>query len=118
MIYYSSTTNPDIPATGLNITSSQLKTGLEKEKFKSFFIQHNNHLVEVFSGHVQSVKDKEAKPKGYLLLGRVVDSVYMSGIRSLSQEIDFKLAEAKTDSKEQIDPLAGSLQFPFAAYRY
>ena len=86
---------------------------LQKERFRSFFIEHNNSLVEVFSGQVQLIdnKDGNTKPKGYLLLGRVVDSTYMSAIRELSPEIEFKLAALTSEFKQQTDPEDGSFQF-------
>jgi signal transduction histidine kinase/ActR/RegA family two-component response regulator len=111
MPYYSSATNPELTVAALNLSPSAIKKGLAKDKFKSFFVEHNNSLVEVFAGHVQGNKDEETKPKGYLLLGRVVDSLYMAGIHGLSMEINFKLAHPGDVSKEQTDPSAGSLQF-------
>jgi signal transduction histidine kinase/ActR/RegA family two-component response regulator len=111
--FYNSTTNPDLPTTELNISPAEFKTGLEKKKFHSFFIRHNNSLVEVFSGHIQSTKDEttQSKPKGYLLLGRTVDSVYMSGIQQLSGEVAFKLDHTKKEFTKQIDAAAGSFQY-------
>ncbi|MDP4262292.1 MAG: ATP-binding protein [Bacteroidota bacterium] len=111
--YYSSATNPGLSPLKLNISASDLKKGLEKEKYRSFFIKQNNSLVEVYSGHILPVNDKEegSKPAGYLLLGRVVDSIYMSGIRNFAPDINFKLTNATGGFKEQIDPAEGSLEF-------
>src|SRR5262245_40700279 len=65
--YYSSCSIEGMPVVGLSVNPAELKAGLEKEKFKSFFVRHNNSLVEVFSGHLTKAGD--AKPSGYLLLG-------------------------------------------------
>ncbi|MFI5131786.1 MAG: ATP-binding protein [Chitinophagales bacterium] len=110
--YYNSSTNPDLPVTEIKIRPSEIKKELDKKKFSSFFIKHNHSLVEVFAGHIQSAKGEitDPKPKGYLLLGRIVDSIYMANISKLSGEIHFKLDNAN-EFTAQIDPAAGSFRY-------
>jgi signal transduction histidine kinase/ActR/RegA family two-component response regulator/sensor domain CHASE-containing protein len=109
--YYNSTTKSGLEATRLTIIPSVLTKELGDKRYNSFFIKHNNNLVEVFSGQVLLATDEKAKPRGYLMLGHIVDSAYISSLRSPSEDINFKLDESLRHMEADVDPGTGSLQF-------
>lgn len=108
--YYNSTTKSGLPTARLTIIPSVLTRELENKKYSSFYIRHNGKLVEVFSGQVLPPSG-DNKPKGYLLLGHTIDSSYIAGIRSPSQDISFKLNDYFRPGEDEVDAGSGSLQF-------
>jgi|GraSoiStandDraft_4_1057263.scaffolds.fasta_scaffold00859_6 PAS domain S-box-containing protein len=111
--YYNSTTKTDLPATRLAIIPSVLTRELTKKKITSFYVRHNGQLVEVFAGQVSSSKDQKGKPKGYLMLGHVIDSTYIADIHSQSEDIDLKLFEFYRHFDDDVNPRTSSLQFGY-----
>jgi len=109
--YYNSTTKSGLQAMRLTIIPSVLTKRLGTKRYNSFFIKHNNNLVEVFAGQVLLSTDDKVKPRGYLMLGHIVDSVYIAGLRSPSEDINFKLDESLRHMDAEVDPGNGSLQF-------
>ena len=108
--YYSSITKDYLETRRLTIIPSVLTKELGKKKYTSFFIRHNNSLVEVFAGQVMAAKDKSGKGKGFLMLGHTIDSNYVTNLPSVSQDMQFKLEDYR-QIPDQIDPGNGSLKF-------
>lgn len=111
--YYYTSINKSQPVTALHIPAPRLKQVFTQEPFTSFFVRHNNDLVEVFSSPVQPTADKtrSTRPQGYLLLGRIVDSLYMANLQGISQETAIRYVPANDTTPENIDPGTGLLQY-------
>lgn len=111
--HYYTSINKNLPVKGLSIPAAALKDALKANKFFSFFIEHNNGIVEIFTGSVQPTADKkrETVPKGFLLLGRVVDSVYMANLKNISPEINFSLVNKEKEHEDYINTKTGEFQF-------
>ena len=111
--YYNSNIDKKFPAKGLHISNSQLKEGLEENSLRSFFIKQNDAVTEIFSAPILPTKDKnkKPKPKGYLLLGRTVDSVYMSALKNISPEIDFSFVSGENAYTNYTNPNNGEMRF-------
>ncbi len=108
---YTTTTRANLVQKQLEIPNEDFVADLSKTKSKSFFINHNNALTEVFVGGITPTSDKNRNlnPVGYLIFGRIVDSVYMSNLKSLSPEITFAVTE-KTEV-ESISTKTGELNY-------
>ncbi len=111
--YYYCTPNARFPDTAINIPETLLKNDLQVRKFKPFFIAHNNALVEIFPGPIQPTADhkRETAPKGYLLLGRIVDSAYLANLKNISPEINFTLVSPGNAYTKRINTAEGELEF-------
>jgi signal transduction histidine kinase/CheY-like chemotaxis protein/sensor domain CHASE-containing protein len=111
--YYTSTTRDSLSSTALNIPPAEIKAALAATGSKVFFVKHNNYTVEVFAGGITKTADKlRLQPqKGYLLLGRIVDSVYMANLKNLSSDVEFSFVSNDKAFTKTNDPKTGHFQF-------
>ncbi len=110
--YYSAINNGTHPE-ALNIYKTGFPEKLKARKFKPFFIKDNNTYVKVFPAPIQPTSDvkRATKPKGYLLLGSIVDSTYMGLLKNISGDIDFSLTGIPGSDKSYVNNKTGELQF-------
>ncbi len=118
--YYFSATHPSLAINALDIPAPVLKASLSVQKSRSFFVTHNNAVVEVFAGGITNTADKDRKdpPKGYFLLGRIVDSAYMAHLRNLSAEISFNFVAAGKAYPDNTNTKNGTLEFSIPAKQF
>jgi CheY-like chemotaxis protein/nitrogen-specific signal transduction histidine kinase/sensor domain CHASE-containing protein len=111
--YYTSTTRDTLSSTALNIPATELKAVLAVTGSKVFFVKHNNYTVEVFAGGITNTADKlrQQPQKGYLLLGRIVDNVYMANLKNLSADVEFSFVSNAGAFAKMNDPKTGHFQF-------
>ncbi len=111
--YYTSATRDSLSSTPLNIPAADLKAAFSIKGSKVFFIKHNNYTVEVFAGGITNTEDKlRLRPqKGYLLLGRIVDNVYMANLKNLSSDVEFSFVNTSNAFTKMSDPKMGHFQF-------
>lgn len=111
--YYYSSINKTRPVKPLDIPASRLKQLFTEKPFLSFFIHHNGDVVEVFTSPIQPTADRTrtSSPKGFLLLGRTIDSVYMASLQGISRETHISFVAAADALPEKISAGTGLLQY-------
>ncbi len=111
-----------INADNLNMAGElQMKPGLlnyslQISPFRHFFINHNNSLLEVFTAPVQSTEMAltSTEPTGYIMIGSIVDSSYLTELNEWEKEIKFTLANTAAKDElfaDEFNTSKGFLQF-------
>ncbi len=110
---YSSVSTDTFEINKLGLSNSNMRESLIALKNKSFFIKRGNIILEVFTSGISYTADKlrQQPAKGYLLLSRNVDSIYMANLKLLSGDLNFSLVTNEVESKALNNLKSGQIQF-------